>query len=229
MSPVNLANCICLGGYGYPIAPGDSVDLTFRKKGVTIESAQHEPTELLYLEVASIDISGPGTTVTGGGFVGGGFGVEGAVEGIAIAAILNRLTKKSQIHTFVFITTNVGEIHFYYSAMEPSALRIALAEPFTTMRRLNVAWNDSRLSILQREHALGRLPIDEFETLKERLTHPPTTKVEVVGQNTSEPTIAGPRGRCPRCSATIPLKTQECPKCGALFGADSAWKVFALE
>jgi hypothetical protein len=38
-----------------------------------------------YLEVDQINIGGPGTVTTGAAFTGGGFGVSGAIEGIAIA------------------------------------------------------------------------------------------------------------------------------------------------
>ena len=39
---------------------------------------------------------------------------------------------------------------------------------------------------------------------------------------------SGPLGKCPSCSATIPLAAGECPKCNALFGPHSAWKVEPL-
>jgi hypothetical protein len=36
---------------------------------------------------------------SGGGFIGGGFGAAGAVEGMAIAAVLNALTTQSGLLT----------------------------------------------------------------------------------------------------------------------------------
>jgi hypothetical protein len=38
-----------------------------------------------------------------------------------------------------------------------------------------------------------------------------------------------PKGRCPNCEAVIPLSTTECPKCRAVFGADSAWKILPIK
>lgn len=35
-------------------------------------------------------------------------------------------------------------------------------------------------------------------------------------------------GSCPNCEAVIPLDTQECPECNALFGTGSEWKVEPL-
>ena len=34
-----------------------------------------------------------------------------------------------------------------------------------------------------------------------------------------------PKGHCPSCEAVIPLAADECPKCRALFGPESAWKI----
>lgn len=37
-----------------------------------------------------------------------------------------------------------------------------------------------------------------------------------------------PKGTCPNCDALIPVVSAECPKCRALFGPGSAWKVTPL-
>jgi uncharacterized membrane protein YhaH (DUF805 family)/rubrerythrin len=37
-----------------------------------------------------------------------------------------------------------------------------------------------------------------------------------------------PKGRCPSCDAVIPLASQQCPGCTALFTSDSKWKVKPL-
>ena len=52
-----------------------------------------------YSEVEGLEIGGPGLVKTGGGFVGGGFGARGAIEGMAIAAVLNGLTTRTSIKT----------------------------------------------------------------------------------------------------------------------------------
>lgn len=38
-----------------------------------------------------------------------------------------------------------------------------------------------------------------------------------------------PKGHCPNCEAVIPMSTQECPSCSAVFGAGSAWKVLPVK
>jgi len=37
-----------------------------------------------------------------------------------------------------------------------------------------------------------------------------------------------PKGRCPACDAVIPLASEQCPECTALFTVDSKWKVKQL-
>jgi hypothetical protein len=48
------------------------------------------------------------------------------------------------------------------------------------------------------------------------------------GIPSSEPVqdeIEQPMGTCPNCSSTIPLASSTCPKCKALFGGNSIWKI----
>jgi len=37
-----------------------------------------------------------------------------------------------------------------------------------------------------------------------------------------------PKGKCPACGEVIPLASEQCPKCTALFTVDSKWKVKPL-
>lgn len=38
-----------------------------------------------------------------------------------------------------------------------------------------------------------------------------------------------PKGRCPNCESVIPLQSEKCPKCHAIFTADAGWRVLPLE
>jgi hypothetical protein len=55
---------------------------------------------LNYSDIKSLQIAGRGefTTTCGGGWMGGGFGLRGALEGAAFAAILNELTTIEHYH-----------------------------------------------------------------------------------------------------------------------------------
>jgi hypothetical protein len=167
-----LEGCTYLGGCSYPLAPGDSATLSFGTAALSIRLPDGASFSVPYVELASIDISGPGTTTTGGSFMGGGFGVEGALEGIAIATVLNTLTTKSKVHTFVSLITNIGELHLHYRGMEPGALRVALAPIYATLRRLDPVWRQGRLAALQFAQTQDVLSEPEFAQLSKRLGEP---------------------------------------------------------
>jgi len=239
MHHISLERCACLGSYNYPISPGDSANLTFESSALLARLADGSAFSITYFELASIEVSGPGLSTTGGGFIGGGFGVTGAIEGMAIAAILNGLTTKSKIHTFVSLITNIGELHLHYHGMEPGALRIALAPVYATLRRISPTWREERRAGLELARTEGNLSGSDFERLSQRLTQPakevriPPPEQQHASppkqQPASPPTvISGPLGRCPNCAATISLHADECPSCMAMFGAHSAWKVVPL-
>lgn len=231
MSDTILKACAYLGGCNYPIAAGDSTTLSFESERLSIRRTDGASFSVPYIELASIEISGPGTLSSGGGFVGGGFGVEGALEGMAVAAVLNALTTKSKIHTFVSLTTNIGELHFHYGAMEPSALRIALASVYAILRRLDPTWRQERIASLQSAQIHGDLSEAEFLRYTQRLGTP---TIEVISpppvdpKSLPPPPIAGPKGRCPNCGTIVSLHAEECFSCRAMFGLGSAWKVLPL-
>jgi hypothetical protein len=64
---------------------------------------------------------------SGGGFVGGGFGAEGAAEGLLIATALNMLTTRTKIDTVLCIQGTYGEVFFHITTLTPEALRIRLS------------------------------------------------------------------------------------------------------
>lgn len=227
---ITIKRCTVLGGVGYPFASGELLDLSFGRQNLAIKANGTLPIDVPYFEIVDISISGPGSVTSGGGFVGGGFGVEGAVEGIAAATVLNFLTTRTKIHTFITILSHVGELHLHYSSMEPSALRIALSGVFTTLRRLDPTWIRSRLERLEHQHTAELIDKEEFERLKQRLLSPPEvpTHSKVSSATKDEPLeqerLEGPNGECPNCESIIPLLSLECPKCTVLFGNGSAWK-----
>ena len=232
MPVVILKDCAYLGGCNYPIAAGDSATLSFGLDGLTIRLVDGTSFTVPYLELASIEVSGPGTLTSGGSFIGGGFGVSGALEGMAIAAVLNALTTKTKIHTFISLTTNIGELHFHYGAMEPGALRIALASVHTTLRRINGAWHQERIAAMKFVQAQGGLSEPDVARLLTRLSVP-TMEIGIPPpadpKTLPAPPIVGPKGRCPNCGATASLHAEECPSCKAMFGPGSAWKLVPLQ
>lgn len=192
-----------LGGSGYGFDAGESVDLRFGHDALAIIANKTDFEETIpYVEIVDLGISGPGSVTTGGGFIGGGFGVGGALGGMAVALILNLVSTQTKIHTFLTVVTNLGELHFHYGGLEPGALRIALSEVFTSLRHLDPAWLNTRLERLQALRDQKVLSQDEFERLKQRLLVPPTPppRVKQAAAQESEPTTF--------------------PTCGKLVGVD---------
>jgi hypothetical protein len=88
-----------------------------------------------YSQVAAVEVGGPGLTKSGGGFVGGGFGVAGAVEGMAIASVLNALTTRVKIKTVIRVEATQAELFFLHTLIEPEALRIELSRALGAIRQ----------------------------------------------------------------------------------------------
>jgi len=65
---------------------------------------------------------------------GGGFGITGAVEGMAIAALLNALTTTVTIKTVVRIQAADSELFLLNTKMTPEVLRIELSRPLGLIR-----------------------------------------------------------------------------------------------
>ena len=223
MTNLTLEDCVCLGGAGYPIAAGASCHLAMSPVQVLVQASRDGSFAIPLVEVCSIEITGPGVVTSGGGFAGGGFGVEGALQGIAIAVVLNALTTRSKIHTFVTVATNVGELHFHYAGMEPAALRMAMASTFSALRRQDPEWQKSRLAVLEFEREHRSLSPEDFERLKSRILQ---SQAYIPSETVALPSPAqGPLGSCPNCRTTISLHAAECSKCKAQFGSSSAWRV----
>jgi hypothetical protein len=123
-----------LGGFGYPLEVRRQYDLVFTAEGFRVVERQRKVVvEGLLREVDDLDISGSVKEFEGR-FVGGGFGLTGAVEGMAIATVLNALSAGTEINTVVRIQTRTGELFFHTSSIAPAALRMELSPVFTQLR-----------------------------------------------------------------------------------------------
>ena len=101
----SLRGVAYLGGYvpESAITPGWLYDVLFLEDCLVVLAHRQANVlaEVPYAQVEDVAIGGPGLVKTGGGFVGGGFGMGGAVEGMAIAAVLNALTTRTSVKTMV--------------------------------------------------------------------------------------------------------------------------------
>jgi cold shock CspA family protein len=166
-----------VGGSGWPMHLDMLLSLIVGDEG--IELLLEESAEEIFIpfeELTVLTIFGPGTVTTNGGFVGGGFGLEGAATGIFAAAFLNRLTKKSSTNTFLRIATREEEVFLHTSTIEPFDLRMLLSQAMVRMEATHLDKTGRREKSLPDEiHHLytlmqsGALTEMEFSRAKAKL------------------------------------------------------------
>ena len=156
---------------------------------------------------------------------------------MAIAAVLNGLTTKTKIHTFLTLITNFGELHLHCDKMEPSVMRVVLASVFQRMRACSPQWREQRISVLESARAMGQIDEPQFAELVSHLnTAPawpdPIAEEALRRQEDAErrriADAAAPQGICPNCDAKISVYAETCPRCKAFFGMGSSWSVKPL-
>lgn len=127
-----------------------------------------------------IEIGGRGAVATGGGVIGGGFGLEGFAIGAIGAGILNSLTTKTNIETIVSVETEAWQVIVFSDKVTPDKLRIELAPAFG---HIKAAHRDARqasevphardpveqLAELARLREGGALTDEEFAEAKQKL------------------------------------------------------------
>jgi hypothetical protein len=100
-----VSGAVFLGGFcpDAGLAARSAYDLRFQGDRLAVYPAGKpaQQTALAYADITSVEIGGPGLVRSGGGFIGGGLGAAGAAEGIAIAAVLNALTRRTRITTII--------------------------------------------------------------------------------------------------------------------------------
>lgn len=114
---------------------GDEVVLSFRGSAVTVEAAKRRGhgTRIPYDALVELQIAGPGVETSGGGFIGGGFGLEGAATGILAASLLNAMTTRSSVTSIVGLLAPGAEIFVVNDQLTPDHLRLALSPVFAAL------------------------------------------------------------------------------------------------
>lgn len=178
-----LAGTQYVGGAYLSLDQSKTFDLAFREGRLEIYASParegRTPLQIMpYSESFTLKLSGPGTVVTGGGFSGGGFGLVGAVEGLAIATVVNAITRKSSIITVIAVADLGHEGFFVTTTVTPEDLRRALSPVFVRLRQYQTPGSAappssddliSRLERLSDLHSAGALTNDEFAAAKAAL------------------------------------------------------------
>jgi len=179
---VRLPQVALLGGYApnAPIAIGDRYDARFLDDQLAI-CAPHDwkvLAEVPYSEIEDVEIGGPGLVKSGGGFIGGGFGAAGALEGMAVASVLNALTTKTTITTIVRVQATNCELFLLWTKTTPEQLRMELSRPLGAIRAARASAEQmpagpaspvAELSKLADMLQAGLLTREEFDQLKAKI------------------------------------------------------------
>jgi hypothetical protein len=90
--------------------------------------------------------------------------------------VLNLLTSRTKVHTFLQLVTHQGEVFLHYGGLEPGAVRIVLSPVFTHLRRTEPGWLDTRLQRLDALRAQGAVSEEQFASLKSAPAGGPSSK-----------------------------------------------------
>lgn len=171
-------NAVILASYGYGFSEGESLAFAMDTEVFWLRSYSSTHVERIRLDsILAAEVGGPGEVQSGGGFIGGGFGVDGFLIGAAGAAVLNKLTTRSSVQTVLRITTKQGELTLFTDQVTPDALDHWLApvrhtiatggdKPVPPVAASSVADELSKLAGLKDE---GLLTEEEFAAAKARL------------------------------------------------------------
>lgn len=177
-----------LGGFGHgkDLSPGTDCDFIFDNESVTVAKQNLEHTlplgsmRIVWTQpvnmLSEIRIDGPGAFKTGGGFFGGGFGFAGALEGMAIATLANKLTTREHIKTYMNITGNEFSLFFMSTTRTPRQIEVASARIAVRVRNATrrgpVSNTQSRTDELVKLAELlkeGLITHDEFNVMKSKI------------------------------------------------------------
>lgn len=173
-----LLGCAVVGGFGHDILAGARVNLLCREREIAIVTGGDEVAAAAYEDVNLLEVGGRGEMRSGGGFIGGGFGLSGAAEGMLVASVLNSLTSKTKVETLISLRTDHWQLILLYNKATPDAVRIELAP---ALARVDKALRSSKgaassagstadeLAKLAELHAAGVLTDTEFSAAKARL------------------------------------------------------------
>lgn len=129
-----VKDCTVLGS-ARMLHVGDKCDLAFMDNLVKVRFSNGFEYPILYFLITALEIGGPGAQQTGGGFIGGGFGVEGAATGMLVGSALNLLTTRRRVKTVICLQEQDDELFLGYGGETPEQLRMRLSPVFTVLRQ----------------------------------------------------------------------------------------------
>jgi Short C-terminal domain len=129
-----IANCILLGGHGFDIRAHAKRSLAFQEDDLEVLHGKTVDVSIPLTDLTHLELGGPGAYRKGGGFVGGGFGLEGFAIGALVASTLNSLTTRTKVESLIGVQAGQRELIFMSSRDTPDALRIRLSRVLGRIR-----------------------------------------------------------------------------------------------
>lgn len=179
---VFLSGCLVIGGAGLHVGPDTNRqwNLAFTKDRVVLLPCRRPESEEVFdigWEGLHVEIEGAGEIRQGGGFIGGGFGLEGAAVGMVAATALNALTTTTSVDTVLHLQTRTVKLYLFYGLETPEVLRRTMSPVFLRLRQAEAAGAPSQDAgreghVVDRVHKLadlldrGLIDEDEFARLK---------------------------------------------------------------
>jgi len=158
-----------VAGSGDAPPPGTVSSVTALTDGVLVvaEIGAEGRTLLPYPDLLELEADGRGLLTTGGRYIGGGRGLTGAITGMAVASMLNNATRKTQIDSYLRITTPQSQMllrHWHYT---PDEVRAALSRMFAAQLAAARAASTPPPVVINppSPERLSSGPIDELERL----------------------------------------------------------------
>jgi hypothetical protein len=114
-----------LAASGGTSIPDDSPCIIgFSTSGLVIDAPNRQD-RLTYEEIQAVQVSGS-TTTTSAGVWGGGFGLEGAAEGMLVASVINAVTRRTKRYAVLRIAASSAEYVFVSHSVDSNALQMTL-------------------------------------------------------------------------------------------------------
>lgn len=164
---------IAIGGNGYEFLTNRKLITGLSAEGLHLWDMEALKSYTIPSEtITEVNVGGPGTVRSGGGAMGGGFGVEGFLVGAAAATVLNILTSHKTTKTLVHVKCENSEIFLLISTMEPDETRIYLSPLFVSLKsksNTGASGIAEEIEKLVKLLADGHITSEEYGLLKSRL------------------------------------------------------------
>lgn len=148
------------------VVAGEGCALIFNEDSLVVQFAMAGVHKFSFSAITMLDFGGPGevATTSGGGWIGGGFGLQGAAVGIATASVLNRLTSRTRtsIRSIVGIGSSTHSLFIVNTILTPVRIR-QLLDP--AIQRIAAAQGDSgAIGTADRAKELDKVGSDRSES-----------------------------------------------------------------